>query len=119
MKIPAANAFPERQKEVQLVIRSAYRIGHSNETRIEDGRLAVPHRFCSSAFVLLVLLALSAVLAKSVPDGTTPGHGREGHSPQIKQHFPSLLIILLSAYAERPERILWLVPKTLEQGGGE
>jgi len=28
---------------------------------------------------------------------------------QIKQRFPSLPIILLSAYAELPERILWLV----------
>ena len=28
---------------------------------------------------------------------------------QIKQRFPSLPIILLSAYPELPERILWLV----------
>jgi two-component SAPR family response regulator len=28
---------------------------------------------------------------------------------QIKQRFPKLPIILLSAYSEMPERILWLV----------
>jgi CheY-like chemotaxis protein len=37
------------------------------------------------------------------------GMDAEAVACHIKQRFPSLPIILLSAYAEMPERILWLV----------
>ena len=37
------------------------------------------------------------------------GMDAEAVAYQIKQRFPSLPIILLSAYSEMPERILWLV----------
>ena len=37
------------------------------------------------------------------------GMDTEAVACHIKQRFPSLPIILLSAYAEMPERILWLV----------
>ena len=37
------------------------------------------------------------------------GMDAEAVAYQIKQRFPNLPIILLSAYAEMPERILWLV----------
>jgi two-component SAPR family response regulator len=39
----------------------------------------------------------------------TGRHGRGGRTCHIKKRFPSLPIILLSAYCEMPERILWLV----------
>jgi len=39
----------------------------------------------------------------------TEGIDAEAVACHIKQRFPSLPIILLSAYAEMPERILWLV----------
>ena len=39
----------------------------------------------------------------------TEGMDAEAVACHIKQRFPSLPIILLSAYAEMPERILWLV----------
>ena len=39
----------------------------------------------------------------------TDGMDAEAVACHIKQRFPSLPIILLSAYAEMPERILWLV----------
>ena len=37
------------------------------------------------------------------------GMGAEAVACHIKQRFPNLPIILLSAYCEMPERILWLV----------
>jgi hypothetical protein len=37
------------------------------------------------------------------------GHRRGSRSLPVKQRFPNLPIILLSAYGEMPERILWLV----------
>jgi len=37
------------------------------------------------------------------------GMDAEGIACHIKQRFPNLPIILLSAYSEMPERILWLV----------
>ena len=39
----------------------------------------------------------------------TEGMDAEAVACHIKQRFPSLPIILLSAYSEMPERILWLV----------
>jgi CheY-like chemotaxis protein len=39
------------------------------------------------------------------------GMDAEAVAYQIKQRFPKLPIILLSAYSDMPERILWLVDK--------
>ena len=39
----------------------------------------------------------------------TEGMDAEAVACHIKQHFPSIPIILLSAYACTPERVLWLV----------
>ena len=39
----------------------------------------------------------------------TGRHGRGSRARRIKQRFPNLPIILLSAYSEMPERILWWV----------
>ena len=41
------------------------------------------------------------------------GMDAEAVACHIKQRFPSLPIILLSAYSEMPERILWLVDEYL------
>jgi two-component system response regulator FlrC len=63
--------------------------------------------------------ALSGYTAMKMLEGTSvnavlleykhEGMDAEAIAYQIKQRFPNLPIILLSAYADMPERILWLV----------
>ena len=70
------------------------------------------HGYCvkiaSSGHTAMKLLdnePVAAVLLEYKQEGMDP----EAVAWQIKQRFPNLPIILLSAYAEMPERILWLV----------
>lgn len=62
----------------------------------------------SSGYAALKMLeetSVSAVLLEYRQEGMDA----EGVACHIKQRFPHLPIILLSAYSEMPERILWLV----------
>jgi CheY-like chemotaxis protein len=62
---------------------------------------------CSSYAAIKVLeeASVAAVLLEYKPEGIDA----EAVACHIKQRFPDLPIILLSAYSELPERILWLV----------
>jgi DNA-binding NtrC family response regulator len=70
------------------------------------------HGYCvkiaSSTFAAIKLLeeaSVAAVLLEYKPEGMDA----EAVACHIKQRFPNLPIILLSAYSDLPERILWLV----------
>ena len=71
-----------------------------------------PHGYCvktaSSGYAAMKMLeetAVSAVLLEYKKEGIDA----EAVAYHIKQQFPNLPIILLSAYFQMPERILWLV----------
>jgi CheY-like chemotaxis protein len=70
------------------------------------------HGYCvktaSSSYTAMKMLeetSVSAVLLEYKQEGIDA----EAVASHIKQRFPSLPIVLLSAYFEMPERILWLV----------
>ena len=58
-----------------------------------------------SAMKMLDEVSVGAVLLEYKQEGMDA----EAIACHVKQRFPSLPIILLSAYSELPERILWLV----------
>ena len=67
-------------------------------------------KIASSAHAAIKMLektSVAAVLLEYKHEGTDV----EAVACHIKQRFPTLPIILLSAYYEMPERILWLVDK--------
>jgi len=70
------------------------------------------HNYCvktaSSGYTAMKILEESPVAAILL-EYKTEGMDAEAVAYQIKQRFPKLPIILLSAYSEIPERILWLV----------
>src|ERR1039458_3174856 len=70
------------------------------------------HGYCvkiaSSGYPALKLLAETPVTAVLL-EYKAEGMDAKAVACHIKQRFPSLPIILLSAYSEMPERILWLV----------
>jgi CheY-like chemotaxis protein len=59
----------------------------------------------STAITILEQLAVVAVLVEYKHEGIDA----EAVAFQVKQRFPHQRIILLSAYADMPERILWLM----------
>ncbi len=67
-----------------------------------------------SAIAALEKMAVDAV----VIDYKQEGMDAEAVAFQIKQRFPQQPIILLSAYLEMPERILWLVDEYLMRSEG-
>jgi CheY-like chemotaxis protein len=71
-----------------------------------------PHGYCvelaSSSYAAIKTLEKTAVAAVLL-EYKQEGMDAEAVACHIKQRFPNLPIILLSAYAEMPERILWLV----------
>jgi CheY-like chemotaxis protein len=65
-------------------------------------------KLASNAYAAIKTLeetSVSAVLLEYKQEGMDA----EAIASHIKERFPSLPIILLSAYSEMPERILWLV----------
>jgi CheY-like chemotaxis protein len=62
-----------------------------------------------TALKMLNETSVAAVLLEYRPEGMDA----EAVACHIKQRFPNLPIILLSAYSEMPERILWLVDEYL------
>jgi DNA-binding NtrC family response regulator len=58
-----------------------------------------------TAMKMLQETPVDAVLLEYKPEGMDA----EAVACHIKQRFPSLPIVLLSAYSDMPERILWLV----------
>src|SRR5438477_11618339 len=65
-------------------------------------------KIASSSLSAIKLLEESSV-AVVLLDYKQEGVDAEATACHIKQRFPNLPIILLSAYSEMPERILWLV----------
>lgn len=65
-------------------------------------------KIASSAHAAMKLLE-DAPVAAVLLEYKQEGIDAEAVACHIKQRFPSLPIILLSAYSEMPERILWLV----------
>ncbi|MGB7864396.1 MAG: response regulator [Candidatus Sulfotelmatobacter sp.] len=65
-------------------------------------------KIASSSYPALKMLEETPVAAVLL-EYKTEGMDAEAVACHIKQRFPDLPIILLSAYAEMPERILWLV----------
>jgi len=65
-------------------------------------------KIASSGFAAIKLLE-DAPVAVVLLEYKLEGMDAEAVACHIKQRFPSLPIILLSAYSELPERILWLV----------
>lgn len=61
---------------------------------------------------LLEETQITAVLLDYRPEGIDA----EAVASHIKQRFPNLPIILLSAYSDVPERILWLVDEYIMKG---
>jgi response regulator RpfG family c-di-GMP phosphodiesterase len=70
------------------------------------------HHYCvkiaSSGYTAMKILEETPVAAILL-EYKTEGMDAEAVAYQIKQRFPKLPIILLSAHSEMPERILWLV----------
>jgi CheY-like chemotaxis protein len=70
------------------------------------------HHYCvktaSSGYTAMKILE-EAPVAAILLEYKMEGLDAEAVAYQIKQRFPKLPIILISAYAEVPERILWLV----------
>ena len=70
------------------------------------------HDYCvktaSSGYTAMKILEETPVAAVLL-EYKLEGMDAEAVAYQIKQRFPKLPIILLSAYSEMPERILWLV----------
>lgn len=70
------------------------------------------HNYCvriaSSSHTALKLLEETPVAAVLL-EYKSEGLDAEAVAYQVKQRFPKLPIVLLSAYCEMPERILWLV----------
>ena len=70
------------------------------------------HNYCvkvaSSGYTAMKILEETAVVAVLL-EYRLEGMDAEAVACHIKQRFPNLPIILLSAYSEMPERILWLV----------
>jgi DNA-binding NtrC family response regulator len=70
------------------------------------------HGYCvklaSSAYTVMKMLENTSVVAVLL-EYKQEGMDAEAVASHIKQRFPKLPIILLSAYSEMPERILWLV----------
>ena len=70
------------------------------------------HGYCvkiaSNGYTAMKMLEESSVAAVLL-EYKLEGMDAEAVAFHIKQRFPSLPIILLSAYSEMPERILWLV----------
>ena len=60
---------------------------------------------CNTALMVLEETPVAAVLLEYKCEGMDS----EAVAFQIKQRFPKLPIVLLSAYCEMPERIMWLV----------
>jgi DNA-binding NtrC family response regulator len=65
-------------------------------------------KLASSAYAVMKMLENTSVVAVLV-EYKQEGMDAEAVACRIKQRFPNLPIILLSAYSEMPERILWLV----------
>jgi two-component system, OmpR family, response regulator QseB len=74
------------------------------------------HGYCaniaSSGHTALKMLEKTSVAAVLL-EYKLEGMDAEAVACHIKQRFPNLPIILLSAYSEMPERILWLVDEYL------
>jgi CheY-like chemotaxis protein len=74
------------------------------------------HGYCaniaSSGHTALKMLEETSVAAVLL-EYKLEGMDAEAVACHIKQRFPNLPIILLSAYSEMPERILWLVDEYL------
>jgi CheY-like chemotaxis protein len=70
------------------------------------------HGYCvklaSSGYTAMKMLEETSVVAVLL-EYKQEGMDAEAVACHIKQRFPKLPIILLSAYSEMPERILWLV----------
>src|ERR1035437_9635256 len=70
------------------------------------------HGYCvntaSSGYTAMKMLEETSVAAVLL-EYRTEGMDAEAVAYQIKQRFPKLPIILVSAYSQMPERILWLV----------
>jgi len=65
-------------------------------------------KIASSAYSAIKTLEEAAVAAVLL-EYKLEGMDAEAIASHVKQRFPNLPIILLSAYSEMPERILWLV----------
>jgi two-component system NtrC family response regulator len=65
-------------------------------------------KLASSAYTVMKMLENTSVVAVLL-EYKQEGMDAEAVASHIKQRFPNLPIILLSAYSEMPERILWLV----------
>jgi DNA-binding NtrC family response regulator len=65
-------------------------------------------QLASSAYSVMKMLENTSVVAVLL-EYKQEGMDAEAVASHIKQRFPNLPIILLSAYSEMPERILWLV----------
>jgi len=65
-------------------------------------------KIASSGYAAIRLLQEASVAAVLL-EYKVEGIDAEAVACHIKQRFPTLPIILLSAYSETPERILWLV----------
>jgi CheY-like chemotaxis protein len=65
-------------------------------------------KIASSGYMAMKMLE-EAPVAAVILEYKVEGMDAEAIASHIKQRFPNLPIILLSAYSEMPERILWLV----------
>src|ERR1035438_8560728 len=65
-------------------------------------------KLASSAYTVMKMLENTSVVAVLL-EYKQEGMDAEAIASHIKQRFPNVPIILLSAYSEMPERILWLV----------
>ncbi len=95
MDSPTVLCIDDRQPVLQL--RKATLEAHGYRVKI-----------ASSSYAAIKMLQESPVAAVLL-EYKLEGMDAEAVACHIKQKFPSLPIVLLSAYSDMPERILWLV----------
>jgi DNA-binding NtrC family response regulator len=92
-----------------------------NRSQVLELRKAIlePHDYCikiaNSSYSAMKMLDETPVAAVLL-EYTLEGMDAEAVAYQIKQRFPDLPIILISAYSDMPERILWLVDEYVMKG---
>ncbi len=95
MSSPVLLCIDDRPQMLQVRKTNLEPLGYSVITAVD----------ASTAVAILEQMAVAAVLVEYKHEGIDA----EAVAYQIKQQFPHEPIVLLSAYSDMPERILWLV----------
>jgi CheY-like chemotaxis protein len=102
MASPVLLCIDDRPQMLQVRKVRLETLGYSAETATS----------ASTAIAMLEKMTIAAVFVEYKSEGMDA----EAVAFQIKQRFPNQPIVLLSAYSDMPERILWLVDEYIMRG---